>query len=301
MGMTKGSNITKKQHYIPQVYLRGFSPEYERNKIDLPVPKYTIYCYDLSVQNQISKAIPIKSVCYEDDLYEVTNINEERILTNYLERLFSALEKRFSTYRHELEKKVFIRDNYKTKCFLSKEEKVFWVTYIVVQILRMPQILEIAENVSQETLEINAEQAKNIAIFLCLPFFRKMEEDNKEVVIFNALINSMKDMSIGVGVDRQKKMITSDKPVFIYHTGDFWGEEYESVIFPITSEICLFFLGKEEKKRCPKNFLFEIDDAQREVVFKAMVDSSFGKIYSNHLLDTKEQRFVEEVLMEKEV
>ncbi len=128
-----------------------------------------------------------------------------------------------------------------------------------------------------------------------------MEEDNKEVVIFNALINSMKDMSIGVGVDRQKKMITSDKPVFIYHTGDFWGEEYESVIFPITSEICLFFLGKEEKKRCPKNFLFEIDDAQREVVFKAMVDSSFGKIYSNHLLDTKEQRFVEEVLMEKEV
>lgn len=105
MGMTKGSNITKKQHYIPQVYLRGFSPEYERNKIDLPVPKYTIYCYDLSVQNQISKAIPIKSVCYEDDLYEVTNINEERILTNYLERLFSALEKRFSTYRHELEKR----------------------------------------------------------------------------------------------------------------------------------------------------------------------------------------------------
>lgn len=98
-------------------------------------------------------------------------LTKQRILTNYLERLFSAGKKALVHIRHELEKKVFIRDNYKTKCFLSKEEKVFWVTYIVVQILRMPQILEIAENVSQETLEINAEQGKEYSYISLFTLF----------------------------------------------------------------------------------------------------------------------------------
>ena len=31
-----------------------------------------------------------------------------------------------------------------------------------------------------------------------------------------------------------------------------------------------------------------------------MTDSSYGKIYSNHVLDKKEQRYIEEVLREKE-
>lgn len=300
--MPKGSDITKKQHYIPQVYLRGFSPEYQKDNKDCPLSKYTIYCHDLTVKNQIMKAIPIKSVCCSDYLYEVTDHKGEIVLANHLEHFFAAIEKMFSEYRHELERKAFIEANYKTKCFLTSKEKVFWVTYILIQILRTPQILNVAEDMSLEAWEdqINAKQAKNIARMFCLPFFKEIEEGNKETVIFDALFEPMKNMSFGVGVDRQARIITSDKPVFIY-SEEFPCKEYGRVIFPITSELCLFLFGKEDKEHYPKNFLFPINDEIREEILKSMTASSFEKIYSNHLLDKKERRFVKEVLMEKEV
>lgn len=300
--MQKDSNITKKQHYIPQVYLRGFSPEYQKNKEKLPSSKYTIYCHDLKIKNQIMKAIPIKSVCYKDYLYEVTGYEGEIVLANHLEHFFSSMEKMFSEYRDKLEKKAFVEENYKTKCFLTGEEKVFWVTYILIQILRIPQILNLAENVSLETWgnEINTKQAKNIARMFCLPFFNEIEEESKEAVVFAALFEPMKNMSFGVGVDRQAKIITSDNPVYIY-SEDFSCEEYESVIFPITSEICLFLFGKESKKKYPRNSLFPINNERREAILKSMTDSSFEKLYSNHLLEKREIGLVEEVLAKKEV
>lgn len=299
--MSKGSDITKKQHYIPQVYLRGFSPEYKRNNGDLPLSRYTIFCHDLTVKDQIKKAIPVKSICYSENLYEVTDCEGKIVLGNRLERFFSELEKMFGNYRHELERKAFIEDNYRTKCFLTSEEKVFWVAYILIQILRLPQILDLAERTSLEILgkQININQAQNIAKRFCLPFFEEMKEDSQETAVFNALFNLMKNMSFAVGVDKRARIITSDKPVYIY-SKEYPCEEYERIIFPITSEICLFMFGGEDKKRYPKNSLFPIGDDGREEILKSMADSSFGKIYSNHLLDKKEKKFVEEVLIEKE-
>lgn len=300
--MQKGSNITKKQHYIPQVYLRGFSPEYRKGKENLSLSKYSIYCYDLKGKNQIMKAIPIKSVCVNDYLYEVTGYEGEMVLVNHLEHFFSSMEKMFSEYRDKLERKAFLEENYKTKCFLTSEEKEFWIAYILIQILRLPHILNIAEDVSVETWgnQINTKQAKNIARMVCLPFFKEIGEESKEAIIFETLLNPMKNMSFGVGVDRQERIITSDKPVYI-HSEEFPCEEYGRVIFPITSELCLFLFGKEDKKNYPKNFLFPINNEIREEILKSMTDASFEKLYSNHLLEKKEIEFVEEVLAEKEV
>lgn len=299
--MPNGHDVTRKQHYIPQVYLRGFSPEYLKNNRDLSLSKYTIYCHDLYAKKQIIEAIPIKSICYRDYLYEVTNGNGKIVFTNYLENVFSVMEKMFSDYRHGLERKAFVEDNYKTKCFLTNEEKTFWRIYILIQILRTPYILELAENVSQETWgdQINTEQAKNIARMFCLPFFKEIGVDSKEMVLFNALLEPMKNMSFGVGVDRQARIITSDQPVFIC-SEEFPCEEYDRIIFPITSELCLFLFGKEYKRYYCKNFLFPIEEGEREEIFKSMTDSSFERIYSNHFLNRKERSYIEDVLLEKE-
>lgn len=48
---------TIKQHYVPQVYLRGFSQDKKR-----------IYRYDLT--NESQKLVPISSVCHKKYLYE---------------------------------------------------------------------------------------------------------------------------------------------------------------------------------------------------------------------------------------
>ena len=44
------NQMTRRQHYIPQVYLGGFSPQYQ-NKGE----KYTIYFYDLEKRKQSKK------------------------------------------------------------------------------------------------------------------------------------------------------------------------------------------------------------------------------------------------------
>lgn len=280
--------------------MRGFSPEYGNNCI--PISKYTVFCHDLTGRNQFIDPIPIKSICYEKYLYEVTDCDGEIVLLNHLEHFFLIIEKMFGNYRRELENKASLEENYKTKCFLTNKEKAFWMTYIIIQILRMPKALQLAEGLSLKIWEdeINTKQAKNIARMYCLPFFREMEENNsEEFAVFNALLNPMVTMTFGVGVDRQAKIITSDKPVYIY-AKEVPCTEYKKIIFPISAKVCLFLYGEEYKKKIPKNFLFPINDGIREEIFKSMTDSSYGKIYSNHVLDKKEQRYIEEVLKEKE-
>lgn len=299
--MPKVKNITKKQHYIPQVYLRGFSPEYVNKNNEIPLSRYTIYCHDLTKETQTNKAVPIKSICYKDYLYEVTGHDGEIVLPNHLEKFFSAMEKMFSIYRHELERKVFITENYRTKFFLTQKEKAFWVTYIIIQILRTPQILELAEQISLETWEedLTNKQAQNIARLFCLPFFKEMTEENKETRVFYSLLEPMKSMSFGIGVDVQKRIITSDKPVFVC-TSDFPCEEYEKIIFPISSQICLFMFGNEEKKIQRKNFLFPINESHREEIIKSMSATAFEKVYSNHIFDKKERKYIKEIMKDRE-
>ena len=299
--MPKGRNITKKQHYIPQVYLRGFSPEYIDKNNKIPLSRYTIYCHDLTKEAQSYKKVPIKSICYKNDLYEVTGHDGEIVLTNRLEKFFSVVEKMFSEYRNKLERKVFITENYITNSFLTQEEKLFWITYILIQILRMPQILELAEQVSLETLgeELTNKQAQNIARLFCLPFFKEITESSQETKVFDTLYEPMKSMSFGIGVDVQERIITSDKPVFVY-SKEFPCEEYEKIIFPISSQICLFMFGNEDKKMQRKNFLFPIDEGCREEIVKSMSASAFEKVYSNHIFDKKERKYIKEIMKDRE-
>ena len=86
--------MTKNQHYIPQVYLRGFSPEYEKGSKSYPNSRYTIYCYDLNVKKQKYESVPIKSICYIQYLYEVTGHSGEIVLPDYLEHFFAGIVKR---------------------------------------------------------------------------------------------------------------------------------------------------------------------------------------------------------------
>ena len=284
--MPKDGNITKRQHYIPQVYLRGFSTNYQDARRDLPSSKCNIYCYDLMGNNKIMDPVPIKSICYEKYLYEITDSDGGFLHINHLEKFFSELERRFGCYRSKLERKVNIENNYKINCFLSTDEKLFWVTYISIQLLRIPQILKIAKETNLEIFgdKINEDQAKNMARMMCLPFWTKLEEGKKEVMVLESIFKPMLNMSFRVGFDRKAGIITSDRPAII-KSGEFPCEEYTRVVFPVTAQICLFMFGKEERRVYPKNSLFLIGDEQRRDINRMVRKYAFKNIYSNHLLD----------------
>ena len=112
--MPNGSNRTEKQHYVPQVYLKGFAPQYvyqSREKNKNSKTKYGVFYYDLQERTQSKIAVPIKSVCFENDLYEVTGKSGEIVYDNRLENRFSRLESRYAELRTNIENKAFIKEN----------------------------------------------------------------------------------------------------------------------------------------------------------------------------------------------
>ena len=298
--MASGDKRTRKQHYIPQVYLRGFSPEYkQKDGKGKDKSKYTIHCYDLEKMRQYPQAVPIESICFEKDLYEVTNDKEEIVLPNYLETMLGSLENMFGEYRRKLEQKAFRLENLNTRCFLTKDEKDFWIAYMVIQILRMPDTLKSAEELGQEFWKgLNSNQARNFAREVCLPFFTEIKEGSREAVLVEAFSKPMQTMSVVIGVDTAGNIITGDKPIYFY-SPSFSFNDIERVLFPITSKLCLYLVGGEEKKLLPKNTLFQIDAEDLEEITKSMTQAADKMIYSNHRLSKRELKQVHEVMEEK--
>ena len=71
--------------------MRGFSSEYfKKSSKEDEKGKYTIYFYDMKVEKQMEKAVPIKSACYENDLYELIGEDGTVFLPNYLECCLAA-------------------------------------------------------------------------------------------------------------------------------------------------------------------------------------------------------------------
>lgn len=69
--------------------------------------------------------MPVNSICIENDLYEVTGKSGEIVYDNRLENRFSRLESRCAELRTNIENKAFIKENYKTKSFLTSGEATF--------------------------------------------------------------------------------------------------------------------------------------------------------------------------------
>ncbi len=138
-------------------------------------------------------------------------------------------------------------------------------------------------------------QARNIARIVCTPFFREIDDNTSEAMFFKALFQPMCDMSFGIFVDEKARFVTSDKTIYA-HALSFPCDEYEKLIFPITSQLCLVMFGGEEKKACPKkNFLCPIDDEALASIFCAIVDASYKKIFSGHCLDAKEIKMINRI------
>ena len=267
---------TKKQHFVPQVYLEGFSSD-------------GIHVYrNVLVEDVIvsSKSVPIESIFREDYLYEIKDSKDSFIALNHIEKCFCALEGMFSIYRNQLKIKAFNKENHKTKCFFTHEEKAFWKLFVVLQMLRSPEVLGVARQFFAECFgdSMPVNDAHNIATQMCLPFFKELkpEDDN----CLTRFLEPVLPMSISLGVDFSGRIITSDNPVFFY-SKDKTISNCEKVVFPITSHLVLLLLGGEMKYGYDKNRAFELDDDELESVIEPIAYSANKVIISRDPLTPK--------------
>lgn len=297
--MPNGSNRTRKQHYVPQVYLRGFAPQYlnkcSENSKSSKI-KYCVFYYDLQERTQSNIAVPIYSVCFERNLYEVMGKSGEIVYDNRLENRFSRLERRYAELRTNIEKKAFVKDNYKIKSFLTYDEKLHLMGYMTIQLLRTPTILNLALKVAKEVWKNDEKYVDNNKKFVGI-------SDN-QFEILGSIIRPMVGMSFMIGVDNKSRLITSDNPVYIRNSNKeclMKGEvvQNDEIIFPITASLCLIMFGGENKDKYPKNCLFEITDEWRKHIFTAMCCTTDKKIFSNHKFDKDELKIIDEVLKDE--
>ena len=252
---------TKKQHYVPQVYLRGFSADSKM-----------IWRYDADSLKE-GKLVPIKSICYEEDLYELFD-NEGKLLDpNYLEKTLSKLESMYGRYIRELEKKAFIKENYNTKCFLTKSEKTFWKLFIAIQMLRDPAVLDAAVTTSKKFFgdELLPNEARNFVFEQTFPFFSVQKEE--ENTVFKSIAEPLKKMSLTVCVCETGTLFTSDTPICCIATNLIDRNENAMIIVPLTVKLVLVLTGGELQKLHGKNRLLPLSDVDVKL-FKSSVAHS---------------------------
>lgn len=275
--MAKGDGLTHRQHYIPQVYLRGFSVDGVR-----------VFFFDLTSCKSSGVAVPVKSICYEYDLYEAKNEQGDYLFANHVEKSLANLERMFSDYCIKLKSKAFLKENFKTKCFLNHEEKYFWITYVAVQIMRSPKVLSIAKNFTKEYLKNNISKCKaeNIALSDCLPFFTELSEESENA--FCSFLNPMINMNLNIGVIQgDEELITSDNPIYI--RANWPCEEYDEIIFPITSKLCLYMYGGKYKTIHKKNCLFLIEKEMVKEINSSIAYRADKMIFSAKQLNKKQE------------
>ena len=197
-------SYTKKQHFVPQVYLRGFSADEKR-----------IWSYSLDPIDS-GTLVPIESLCRENYLYEIRGEDGNLIFPNWIETILCGLEGMFATNLRALERKACHKENYTTKCFLTSQEKAFWKVFVGVQMMRSPSVIRAVDDVAKEFLDnqLSDNQIRTFAVSQCLPFFSELRPEDKTA--FSLFLRPLLNMSIAIGVDESGTMFTSDEPIYCY-------------------------------------------------------------------------------------
>ena len=278
--------FTVDEHYLSQVYLRGFVPGYTPGETYDKKKKYFIWRYDVVSGEQIE--VSTKSQCSVDNLYELFGKNGEYLLRNHLEKAFGDIEKKFASQRLKLEKKAYYKDNTKTKCFLDKDEKDFWVLFIVLQILRHPDTIDSAAKLAKEIIDrsLSDQQARNFALSHCAPFVYEADENNKTTQLLIDMAAPMRGMDFTVLYDEEGRFITAEKSVYVEAKAHPEKTlDYKLVVFPITSFLCLA-LTKNAGERYKNQPVLANEMCRDDVLYWFSRTNMI--VYSNHELTNKE-------------
>lgn len=279
----ENKSFTKKQHYVPQVYLRGFSEDDTR-----------IWSYSLDHLDG-GKLVAIKSVCYIKELYEIHKKDGGLVAANWIENVLSKFESMYADYLHALKKKAYNKENYRTKCFLSPQEKTFWKFFVALQMMRSPSVLKEAQIIADELYDDQPldYQTSSFAVYLCLPFFGEMKPEDRNAFIF--FLKPILNMSIAIGVDESETLFTSDNPVYCYSSQRDITllKEYERIVMPLTSSLVLIMLGGDAAKGHDKNRLFRLSEEDQKAIRMSIAYAARSRVFSEKELGKTDRKIIE--------
>lgn len=253
--MDKEKHFTKKEHFIPQTYLRAFSVE----QSDSHKGK-NLFQIDLKNDLRCSK-VPIDSIAYQNDLYEIKD-GEAYIRRNEVERNLRDSEAAFACFFQQIQKQCAVKENFDTNAFFSTYEKKFLAFYIALQKARLPDSLSSAKTIFQKEVQIeNDVELQEYVLEHC--FALGLEKNNSAITFLRYTASQFYRYPICVGYDPTGSIFTSDRPVVISGYRLTNAEkaifDFDFLLFPLSPH-CVIIYGNEQQfpKEC-RNRLFEIN------------------------------------------
>lgn len=252
--MPNGDKQTSREHFVPRLYLKGFSETKSINKEN----KHFIWQYDLESMRQSSQAVPINSICYENDLYEIKDRNGEIIAKNYVEDKLNSIEKQVDIVIRSVIKKAENADFLPDQPFLSENEKCVLILFLSIQMLRDPESLEImAETTKMKSPEYSDLDAKNSVLLKLFPKDNDAETNRESLLL--RFTEKIYGMAFQVGISNEDSIITSDRPYAVEKISDAVGNRFKTIIFPLTSRIVLYLHPLEYVDPQGWNCCFSLD------------------------------------------
>ena len=273
---------TKKEHYIPQFYLKGFSPNNKQ-----------VFQYDI-LNRKSYPMIDTKRICYQKNLYELKDSNDSIVETNIIESALSKYEGAFQELFMGIDRKAKNNQNFNTRSFLSTQEKALLIGFLSLQIMRMPYWISIGEQNAIDIFDLKPYQARNFSILTNLPIYKQLDASSSN--IFSLVANWFTDMSFMIFKSRTNNIFTSDNPIYIFSKDKNSNDiniKPEKVIFPLTSNLVLYMLPVNTYPEY-KNRLIPIIDYILKEVHQSIALTSNRFIYSYRPLMKDEIRTVEE-------
>ena len=264
--MSRKKQQTNIEHYVPRVYLKGFS---DNNK--------SVYAYSLKDDKEILNC-SIETACQERWLYEFKNDDDKLILANLLEDILAKVEILFSKYRDILIKKAYQTENLKTKCFFTTEEKAFWKVYIVIQMLRTPSIINgLTDRIKNQVgEEFTTNEVRNYTLISVLPILKELRIENNA---FSFLLGLISQDHICAFVDNSHGLFTTDNPIAC-DSPKQGSNEIELLYFPVTTDIAIILFGGELKKEYGRNRLYYFNSQQLLKFKQGIAFTAQNMIYS---------------------
>ena len=230
------NQFTTDEHYIPQFYLKQFSPDEKH-----------IYQYDVLSDCKESRFVPIKSICYEKNLYELKNESGDIINRNLIEHHLAAFEGAFAEVFQSIQSKTRIEKNYYTLSFLNDREKALLVFFMTLNILRHPEIIRVATETAKEFFgdDLSERSARNMALQTCLPIYKEFNEKERNLLM--SFMRLFDNMSFQIGVTKKERILTSDNPITIH--GNNQSITFDEILFPLSPCLTLYMKPYNNTKR----------------------------------------------------
>ena len=247
--------MTKKQHYVPQFYMKYWLCDESKE----------IYYLDLK-DKRTGHSFP-KSICSGDYQYEIGKIRDEYVCPNKFEDEYGKLETQISDALRRLFP-IMDRNN-STVLIFSDEEKELLRKFVVTMFLRNSNLdmtsfwndiyntyLEPYQNVVDEVFQGCADNdmvrkiARNVAV---MPDMGECDDDVLGGWLYRILEAWIKSLRIAV-LRSEDSFVFSDVPVHI---------EEHSVYMPMSPKYALLFGGKHIVQQSNRIYDISYTDAMR--------------------------------------